>query len=331
MAENKRNIIALDPQKLRIQATYKINGLTVTSNDRNIIPRDAAGNIILQENVQNPLLIIEPVATKITTDSVLKVLDTRFNYYKFPVTIIETASDDLDLSIDTDILSVELKLPVAVDDRNQPAPWEPINTSYSSDWFYSNGFESSGFRELPFTGGVQPRVNAYTLTKSTIDSLKLQNKTLKFTIQTQFVAQNGNIDTGFVIRINRDNVKSYRPWLFPIPEIRTLQTPEHGYPVLGMEFILNADDFVEDDVFTILAVSGNPAYSLNDKAYWKIEAVDIPKTPPLFGIDNKSGVYNVFSNGETVTLNSVTYDSTGEIITEIGRKEPGSVNFIKTN
>jgi hypothetical protein len=91
----------LDPLKLEQQAKYKTSGLTVTSNDTNIIPRDGAGNIILAENQQNPLLVIEPVATKITTDSVIKVVDTRFNYYKFPVTIIETTANNVNL--DTNI------------------------------------------------------------------------------------------------------------------------------------------------------------------------------------------------------------------------------------
>ena len=62
----------LDPVKLQQVVKYQGN-LTVTSNDTNIIPRDEAGNIALQENSEtNPLLIIEPVATKINLNSVLK-------------------------------------------------------------------------------------------------------------------------------------------------------------------------------------------------------------------------------------------------------------------
>jgi hypothetical protein len=325
----------LDPVKLQQVAKYR-SGLTVTSNDTNIIPRNDAGNIQLEANVENnPLLIIEPVATRITLDSVLKVLDTQFEYFKFPATIrvVGDTNVDVDLTLpELDIVNnvdTELKLPVGVDDKNQPVPWDRINTSYDSNWFYSSGFVTKGFKELPFTGDNQLRSNAYTLTKDVIDTLRQQNKTLKFTIQTQYVGDNTSLTTGFVLRLNRDNIKSYRPWLFPIPQIQTTGTATNGYPVLGMEFILNADDLVEDDYFVINVVSGNPAYSLNDKAYWKIEAVDIPTSPPLFGIDNKSGVYNIQGGGSDVILSSITYDSnSNEVSTEIGRKIPGSNEFI---
>jgi len=323
-----------DPIQLQQVAKYQGN-LTVTSNDTNIVPRDEAGNIQLQEGSEtNPLLIIEPVATRITLNSVLKVLDTQFQYFKFPATvrIINDTDVDIDLTIpelEQDTITTELKLPVNVDDKNQPSPWDRINTSYDSNWFYNTGFISKGFKELPFNGDNQTRINAYTLTKDVIDTLQRQNKTLKFTIQTQFVGDNTSLTTGFVLRLNRDNIKSYRPWFFPIPQIDTLGTRTSAYPILGMEFILNADDFVEDDYFVLNVVSGNPAYSINDKAYWKIEAVDIPTSPPLFGIDNKSGVYNIQGGGEEVTLSSVTYDAAfNEIVTEIGKKIPGSDEFI---
>jgi len=326
-----------DPIQLQLVAKYQGN-LTVTSNDTNIVPRDEAGNIQLQEDsTTNPLLIIEPIATRINLNSVLKVLDTQFQYFKFPATVrvIDDTEVDVDLTIpELDTISnvnTELKLPVGVDDKNQPTPWDRINTSYDSTWFYNTGFVSKGFRELPFTGDNQPRFNAYTLTKDVIDSLRQQNKTLKFTIQTQYVGDNTSLTTGFVLRLNRDNIKSYRPASFPVPQINTISTQTSAYPILGMEFILNADDLVEDDYFVVNVVSGNPAYSLNDKAYWKIEAVDIPSSPPLFGIDNKSGVYNIQGGGEEVTLSSVTFDASfNEIVTEIGKKIPGSDEFIFT-
>ena len=326
----------LDPVTIQQLIKYQ-NNLTVTSNNTNIIPRDDAGNIQLQEaSTTNPLLIIEPVTTKLLLNSVLKVLDTRFQYFKFPATtrVIETPDVNIDLTLpdlEQDVISTELKLPVGVDEKNQPSPWDRINTSYTSDWFYSTGFVSSGFKELTFVGENQTKTNAFVLTKSIIDTLRQQNKTLKFTIQTQFVGNNTSVPTNFLLRLNRDNIKSWRPYAFPIPQLETLGTSTNGYPILGMDFILNADDFVEDDYFVINVVSGNPAYSLNDKAYWKIEPVDIPTTPPLFGIDNKSGVYNIQGGGEDVILKSITYDSAlKEIATEIGRKIPGSAEFIFT-
>ncbi len=90
-----------DPLQLQQVAKYQGN-LTVTSNDTNIVPRDDAGNVQLEANSQtNPLLIIEPVATRITLNSVLKVLDTQFQYFKFPATVrvIDTPQVDVDLTI----------------------------------------------------------------------------------------------------------------------------------------------------------------------------------------------------------------------------------------
>jgi hypothetical protein len=319
------NNAKLDSNKTAFSSTYQSKGITYRSNDPAVVQRDEAGNVILLEGEKNQLLRIEPIATNITTTSMLKVLDTQFTYFKFPTTYpIETTLDldlDIDINLDQD-LNLELKLPVATDPKNQPNPWDRINTSYESDWFYGD-ILSSGFRELPFTGGTQPRVNAYTLTKSTIDELRRLDKTLKFTIQTQYVSTFTEGNTGFSLQLNRGNIKSYRPWLFPIPEIRTLATPTSAYPVLGFEFIVNADDLVEDDFYTLNVVSGNPAYSLNDAAYWKIEVVDIPDTPPLFGINDISGVYDIQGGGETVTLYSIT-----DVQTEIGSKIPGTEQFI---
>ena len=128
----------LDSISLEQQAKYKTAGLTVTSNDTTIIPRDSAGNIVLTENQQNPLLIIEPVATKITTDSALKVLDTRFNYYKFPPTIIERRVSevnlDTELTFDVDDTvfaryrpDEAFRIPLQAGDWNQAAKFNIIS------------------------------------------------------------------------------------------------------------------------------------------------------------------------------------------------------------
>ena len=318
-----------DPIKLA-QFTKYIGNLNVISNNTSIVPRDVSGNIQLNEESEtNPLLIIEPTATKIQLASVLKVLDTRFQYFKFPATtrVIQTTTASIDLELpelEQDI-NTELRLPITYDEQNQPITIEKINTSYESNWFYSTGFESSGFRELPFSGGTQTRDNAYTLTKSTIETLRTRGKTLKFIIQTQFVSTVTNSNTDVKIRLTRDNIKSYRPWLFPAIELQTTATPTSAYPVLGMEFILNSDDLVEDDVFTINAVAGNPAYVLTDKSFWTVEVVDIPIETPLYGINNTSGVYDIQGSSETVTLNAIIYDGT---TTKVGTKIPGSDEFI---
>ena len=94
------------------QAKYLKRGLTYISNDSAIIPRDTAGNIVLNESAaNNPMLYIDPVAEQITMKSALKVLDTRFKYYKFPVTVNTTTTTDLntDITLESDIIFARYK------------------------------------------------------------------------------------------------------------------------------------------------------------------------------------------------------------------------------
>ena len=82
-------------------ARYKANGLTYVSDNINIIPRNTAGDIIIQpSSSMNELLIIEPMVNNISTKSVLRVIDTSFQYYKFPVSTIDVIDDIVELDID---------------------------------------------------------------------------------------------------------------------------------------------------------------------------------------------------------------------------------------
>ena len=109
MANKLRENIQIDTTKSRLndpvagdlQAKYQVKGTTYVSNDPAIIPRDGNGNIVLNEGeTDNPKLIIDPVAERITVRSALKVLDTRFQYYKFPTNVV---AQNLNLNINIDI------------------------------------------------------------------------------------------------------------------------------------------------------------------------------------------------------------------------------------
>ena len=76
-----------DPIYVSQISKYINDGLTVTSNNTDIMPRDIAGNIIVQEN---SYLVIETNSFNINNSAVLDLLNTRFNYFKFPArTIIQ--------------------------------------------------------------------------------------------------------------------------------------------------------------------------------------------------------------------------------------------------
>lgn len=164
--------VLLDPVRLQQQTKYKTNGLTVTSNNVNIMPRDAAGNIMLHENSsKNPLLIIEPVDTKIMLQSVLKVLDTRFDYFKFPVTIVST---DIDAAIDLTIPDLDIDTIYA---RYRPSESRRILLP-SGDWWEGEKF--SGILMDFVEDGISQKVtNSYQITKE----IKESGIDLRFRIQ----------------------------------------------------------------------------------------------------------------------------------------------------
>lgn len=85
-----------------LTAEYQVNGLTYKSNNQSVVTRDDAGNVQI-DNTISDLLIIEPVTEFITLDSALRVIDTQFNYYSFPVTTIQqldTSSFDFNETLD---------------------------------------------------------------------------------------------------------------------------------------------------------------------------------------------------------------------------------------
>ncbi|CAB4155184.1 hypothetical protein UFOVP1307_26 [uncultured Caudovirales phage] len=146
----------IDPITGAQQAQYQVNGLNYISDNDDIIPRDDAGNIILTESgSNNPLLIINPVAEQITTKSILRALDTAFQYYKFPVSIIATTS-----SVD---LNLDLNIDLAVD-------IDPIYARYKPSGNYSMGVDnefSGTLMDEVVDGAIQTNINTYTITKET--------------------------------------------------------------------------------------------------------------------------------------------------------------------
>jgi hypothetical protein len=178
--ENNNNIPnRLDTVNYRRNTGYIKNGLTITSNNPVIHPRDEAGNIILQENSEsNPLLIIEPVSTKLTMASMLKVLDTTFQYFKFPVSVTPVSSDiNLEFSLNTD--------PVYA--RYKPSEIRPI--------LISNTVYSGILIDEIVDGLPQRNSNTYFITKE----IKNSGVDLRFRIKLQhyYDGTGGNVGTSY--------------------------------------------------------------------------------------------------------------------------------------
>jgi hypothetical protein len=250
--------------------------------------------------------------------SVVKVLDTQFNYFKFPVRI---AGESLDLDFDIDLNipegddgGVNLTIPVPFDAQNQPQNFQRINGAGPNTWFRNDEEDPGGFRELAFTGGTQPRNNAYTVTETILNSLRQQNKTLRFRVQTQYRTGDDQGRTEFRLRLNRSNPKIYHPFktieLLKDQNVQGTTENENNpngfsnnaYPFFTMTYIVDMQDTQPGDIYTFSTVSANAAsYILAQNCYWDIDIVDIPTTPGIYGAsDNNtaelSGVYAFSAN-----------------------------------
>jgi hypothetical protein len=196
-----RNQQLFDPGALQQSIPYQINGLTYRSNDTNVHPRDEAGNIILQENSEtNPLLIIEPVAPNIINSTILRVIDTTFRYFKFPVAIdinaLQIATEDLEL----DLSAIEFD---GIYARYKPsADFEPAPT----------GGTYSGISMDEVVDGLPKLDSGYTVSKD----VKSSGKNLRFRIKIAHRYDSSSPGTVFwsIIK-NGPNYPLKRDWKAP--------------------------------------------------------------------------------------------------------------------
>jgi len=307
----------LDTVNLQERSKYQEQGITRISNNDSVVKRDSAGNIELQENKPNTLLIIEPIYKKILNSSVVKVLDTQFNYFKFPVRIAGESLDlnlDLDLNFETDNISANLTIPTPLDSNQQPQNTQKISTTFESKWYYGGEERTSGYRELPFSGGTQPNANGYTITKEILESLKQQNKTIRFKFAVQYRSQANDPPerTGITTRLVRSNRKTYNPLDLKFRKEQNVSGGSDGsnnpygftvrnnatdYPYLVVTYIVDIDDTKADDVYKLLAASDSRSVILAQNSYWDVDVVDIPNV--------EESIYeNVYSiNEDTVVQN----------------------------
>jgi len=309
MAGNEINIQIqqlIDPADIYRSVPYIQNGLTYKSNNTSIHKRDTAGNIILEENADsNPLLIIEPTVKRLTTKSVTRVVDTTFQYFKFPVAVTETAAVpelNLEFTIDTDTVTTRYVIPYQEYPEGVPNSYRRLNTTGVSSWFTNGTENSSGFTRLPFVGGTQLEPGTFTITPDVLDFLRLQNKTIRFYIQMQGRASSQAIVTEFGMRLVRTNPSAYRN--FALPTITTEATGD-AYPVLTMEYVLNVNELFAFDKFAVEAQASSTSWYLGDSTIWDIELID---TPADF-ITRYDGVQTI-SDNSVLQLNGVDVFST---------------------
>ena len=160
--------IIKDSIAVDLQVKYQNQGLTYVSNNVNVVPRNENGNIALQEGVDNnPLLIIEPTVNRITTKSMLRVLDTQFKYFKFPARTTVVDEDVVDLDLDLDLQSLD---PVFA--RYRPSEDQRIIASADYSGILMDEVQDGLSQQSP---------NTYTVTKD----LKNSGADLRFRIKLQ--------------------------------------------------------------------------------------------------------------------------------------------------
>jgi hypothetical protein len=219
--------------------TYTEKGLTWISDLPGVHPRDTNGNILLQESgSNNPLLIIEPVKFDFTVESVKRAIETRFNFFQFPVATVAVGEN---FNLDTDIgpfdiekyeqakeempdpITTKYIVPTSVDQNGQPeGGFRTIGTSYNSNWFYGNSAQK-GFTRVPFS--TDNGKGSFEINQMHIDYAKQTNKLVKFKIFVQVVSQNldsynntskglsAGINTSFRMRLSRtETYDSWEPW-----------------------------------------------------------------------------------------------------------------------
>jgi hypothetical protein len=193
-------------------ARYQKRGITYVSNIATVNVRDEAGNILFTDNKNNQPVIIEPITTRITTTSVLKILDTQFNYFKFPArttTVDESLDLDLDLNLDLELELEDTAAAIQSNSPSTPVPYKP-----STDRQVVKGTEATAQPidlSVVTIGPAQTNANAFTIAQDLIDS----GKSLRITgvITTQY-NDNRNSEVGFILsgRNTEDNT-------FDLPEI----------------------------------------------------------------------------------------------------------------
>lgn len=188
-------------------AEYQKRGITYVSNIPTVNVRDEAGNIQFKEDSANPIVIIEPISTKITTKSIIKVLDTQFNYFKFPArtTIVEEEPLELDLDLD---LNIQDEIDQALAEQITPALPSEYKPSSDQriplgDWGNPSIIDFS----TVITGPAQIKPNSLVVTQELLDQLTaLQTETdtpilkIKGIIKTRYNA-NRNSAIGFSIGV----------------------------------------------------------------------------------------------------------------------------------
>lgn len=267
-----QNQLLTDGVTLEQITYYDRNGITAISNNNNVVKRDEAGNIDIEDS--SNLLIIEPIDIKITNRSMLRVLDTQFNYFKFPARIAIEEEPDLDLDLDLDFSGLETQQDI-VFARYKPSENRRLNEVVNSFVKYQGLLFDEVVEGLP-----QKNTNSYFITKE----IKNSGVDLRFRIQIQHrydAPQEGNSTAYFSLILNSPDRDIIREWRGPFANTSTKYSSIYGSIGQYEVQTLNIDLIIPNSEFNIgerIAIGGfagenseNVFHTINaDQSYWVI-------------------------------------------------------------
>jgi hypothetical protein len=245
---------------------YVSNGITALSNDINLVPRDSAGNVIIDAaDPENQVLIIEPVVRRVTQRSFLNTINTAFSYFSFPV-ITTTPTDVIDLNFELpqdDIIYARYK---PSEDRRIPAGFIDTVAPYTGSAF------TGILMDEVVEGLPQKSPNLYYITKE----IKNSGLDLRFRIQlehrfdTIFAGDLFNTSTSDVVfSLIKSNVNTGVDRSFRVFTEDTRTMTQYQVKQLIVDITILNSEFEIGDRFGIGAISENDT----DAVYHTINAV----------------------------------------------------------
>jgi len=157
---------------------YLINGLTVTSDNPNIVPRNDDGIVTVE---QDKPLIIEPTTYRVNSKSILKVINTQFTYFNFPATV--------NISV-VNLPEIDFELPVLDLIYSRYKPTSNQSVSANGLTFNPRGLELSQV----VAGTPQQKQNAYYVSTEVKDSGK--DLRIRAKIKHKFQTNDSNFPWG---------------------------------------------------------------------------------------------------------------------------------------
>jgi hypothetical protein len=261
-----QNVIPSTVNAAKIDSTikYQTNGLLVVTNDTAVVPRNESGAIQIEDDNTTPvILVIEPMIKRVTTKSALKVLNTQFNYYKFPARTALADEPELDLDLD---------LPILED-------LDPVYARYkpSTDWkiIASSTTPAGILMDEVEDGLLQRKTNRYYISKAINDlniPLRFQIQlTTKFTSVDNSLSESGEQFT--IIKSNSNGTDRF--FLGPFTMPGGTQVTNGATNVLELDLVLQPDQFTQGDMFGIGAYADhnntiNSHTIIGQESYWSI-------------------------------------------------------------